>query len=107
MEFTSLTPSSAQGSVSASNCKFSEFSEDNTSTVKLLYNSVRKCFARVSFPAKKSSRAARNGDETRPFEPALKNFAKNSLRLSFSQIIPVGVSPSGKKDVRRYREVCH
>ena len=91
MEFTSLTPSSAQRSVSASN----------------LYNSVRKCFAMVSFPAKKSSRAARNGDETRPFEPALKNFAKNSLRLSFSQIISVGVSPSGKKDVRRYREVCH
>ena len=33
-------------SVSASNRKFSKLSEDNTSTVKLLYNSARKSFAR-------------------------------------------------------------
>ena len=55
MDFPSLTPSSAQRSLSASNCKFSELSEDNTSTVKFLYNSVRNIFARVSFPAKKTA----------------------------------------------------
>ena len=97
MEFPSLTPSSAQRSVSASNCEFSELSEGNTSTVKFLCNSLRKSFARVSFPAKNSSRVARNGDETRPFEPVLKNFAKSSLRLSFSPITQVGVSPSRTK----------
>ena len=97
MEFPSVTSSSAQRPVSASNCKFSELSEDNTSTVKFLYNFVRKFFAKVSFPAKNSSKAARNGEETRPFEPLLNNFAKSSLRLSFSLIIPGGVSPSGTK----------
>ena len=44
MEFPSLTPSSAQRSVSAWNCKFSDLSQDNTSTITLLYNSVRKFF---------------------------------------------------------------
>ena len=72
MEFSSLELISIHKSVSASNCKFSELSEDNTSTVIFLYNSVRNVFASVSFLAKNSRRAARNGDERRPFEPVLK-----------------------------------
>ena len=72
--------------------------EDNTSAVRFLYNSVRKFFASVSFPTKNSRRTTRNGDkETRPFEPVLKNLAKSYLRLSFSSIIPGGVSPPGTK----------
>ena len=74
-------------------------SEDNTSTVRFLYISVRNFFASVYFPAKNSGRAARNGDERRPFELVLKFFAKSSLRLSFCPIIPGGVTPSGTKDV--------
>ena len=48
-----LTPISTHKSLRASNCKFSELSEDSASTVRFLYNSVRKCFASVSFLAKK------------------------------------------------------
>ena len=98
MEFLSLTLSSAEVGASALNCKFSELPEDNTSTVKFLYNSVKKNFARVSFMAKNNSKARRNGDKTRLFEPVLKTFAKSSLRLSFSPIIPGRVSPSETKE---------
>ena len=97
MEFSTFTPISTHKSASASNYKFSELTEENTSTVRFLYNSVRKFFVSVSFPSKNSRRAATNGDETRPFELVLKNFAKSSLRLSFSSIIPEGVLPSETK----------
>ena len=72
-------------------------SKESTSTVKFLYNSVRKLFAKVSFPAKNSRSAARKGDEINPLDFVQKNFAKSSLRLNFSPIIPGGVSPSNTK----------
>ena len=75
MEFSSLAPIPIHKSGSASNCKFSELSEDNTSTVRFLYNSVTRFFSSIIFPVKSSKRAARNGDETRPFEPVLEDFA--------------------------------
>ena len=55
MKFSSLTLISIHKSASVSNFKFSELSEDNTSTVRFLYNSVRNFFASVSFLAKKTA----------------------------------------------------
>ena len=52
MEFSSFTPISIHKSVSASNCKFSELSEDNTSAVRFLYKSVRNFLLAFLFQQK-------------------------------------------------------
>ena len=95
--FDSLTLISAHRSVRALNLRVESFSEESTWTVKLLYNSVRKFFAIVSFPANNSSRAARKGDRTTAFDLVLRNFAKSSFKFNFSPIIPVGASSSETK----------
>ena len=96
MEFANLTPISAR-SLRALNSSVESLSEDSTSTVKFLYNYVRKFYAMVSFPAKNSNSTVRKGEETRPFDFVQKNFAKSSFRLTFLPIIPGRVSPSGTK----------
>ena len=83
MEFANLTPISAQKSVRAINSSVESLSENSTPTVKFLYNSVKKFFAKVSFPAKNSKSAARKGEETRPFDFVQKKLAKSSFRFNF------------------------
>ena len=96
MEFANLTTISAHKSVRALNSSVESLSEDTTSTVKFLYNSVRKFFVKV-FPAKNSTSAAREEEKIRPFDFIRKNFAKSSFRFNFLPIIPGGVSPSCTK----------
>ena len=84
MALASVTPISAHRSVRALNSRVEPLSEESTSTVKFLYNSMRKFLAEVSFPAKNSRSAVRKGDETNPLDFVRKNFAKSSLRLNFS-----------------------
>ena len=96
MGFANPTPISAHKSVRALYSGVELLSGDNTSTVKFLYKSVRKFFAKVSFPTKNSKRAANKGDETSPFDFVQTIFENSSLRLRFLLTVPGGVSPSGK-----------
>ena len=96
MVFANPRPISAHKSVRALYSGVELLAGDNTSTVKFLYKSVRKFFAKVSIPAKNSKRAANKGDEKSPFDFVQTIFENSSLRFRFLLTIPGGVSPSGK-----------
>ena len=97
MEFDNLTLIVANKSVRAWNSSTEPLSDDSTSTIKFLYNSVRKFFTRLSFPTKNNRRAARNRADTTTFDFVQKDFAKSSSGFYFSPWIPRGISLLGTK----------
>ena len=68
MALPSLIPISTHRSVRALSSRMESLSEDSTSTVKFLYNSVRKFFAKVYFLVKNSRSAVSKGNETNPLD---------------------------------------